>query len=406
MSTMSIKSPVGPGSPELEALLATIAEGAAERDRDRVAPHEQIALIREAGLGRLRLSVADGGAGARVRELFSTLIALAAADSNVAHILRTHYSFVEQQLQNRDASSRARWFGLIAADEVFGNAISEQGDRGVGEPFHTTLSSDPKGGGYRLDGTKYYSTGTLYATYTQVLASTPAGDRIVAATIPVDREGVTIVDDWDGFGQRLTGTGTTLLDAVRVEPHEVSDFGPVDGERPPTYQGAVLQLYLQAVTAGILRAIRDDAAALVHRRRRSFDHVEHRIPAQDPQYLQVVGTIAADAFAAEAIVLAAADAIQVAADSVGADGLPSPDAARDAQLAAAQAKVAVDGFAARTATALFDAGGASATRSAYNLDRHWRNVRTISTHNPAHWKATVVGDHLVNGVAPPNNGLF
>jgi hypothetical protein len=34
-------------------------------------------------------------------------------------------------------------------------------------------------------------------------------------------------------------------------------------------------------------------------------------------------------------------------------------------------------------TELFEVGGASAVGTGHALDRHWRNVRTIASHNPA-----------------------
>jgi alkylation response protein AidB-like acyl-CoA dehydrogenase len=162
---------------------------------------------------------------------------------------------------------------------------------------------------------------------------------------------------------------------------------------------------LQAVAAGILRAVKNDAVALVRRRKRNFSHAQALEPTQDPQVLQVVGEIAADSFAADAIVLAAADVLDQAALSVN-DGLPDPALAQRAQITSAQAKVAIDRFAYATASRLFDVGGASATQSVYNLDRHWRNARTASTHNPTHGKATAIGNFFVNGKAPPLNGYF
>ena len=80
--------------------------------------------------------------------------------------------------------------------------------------------------------------------------------------------------------------------------------------------------------------------------------------------------------------------------------------ARAAQVAAAQAKVAIDRFSCATAARLLDVGGASATQVRYGHDRHWRNIRTISTHNPTFLKATAVGAFLVNGTPPPQNGFF
>ncbi|MGA2411229.1 MAG: acyl-CoA dehydrogenase, partial [Candidatus Binataceae bacterium] len=292
---------------------------------------------------------------------------------------------------------------LINEGKIFGNATSEQSGLQVGLFFETTLTPNANGVGYRLNGQKFYSTGSLYSDWVQIFASTPQG-TIAGATIPVEREGLTIKDDWDGFGQRLTGTGTTILDNVYAEPAEVIDYGSPFA-LPPSYQFAFLQLYLQALTAGILRSVQEDAVALVRRRRRSFSHATAERPTDDRQLLQVVGEIAADAFAAEAIVLAAADRIQAAANSV-ADGLPDTDLARDAQIAAAEAKVAIDRFSYQTASRLFDAGGASATQAIYNLDRHWRNARATSTHNPTFLKASAVGNFLVNGSPPPLNGYF
>jgi alkylation response protein AidB-like acyl-CoA dehydrogenase len=404
MSTTTSTPVIRPGSAELTELLARISAGAEERERELTAPFEPISWIKEAGLGRLRIPVEEGGGGASLRELFATLIALAEADSNVAHILRTHYWFVEQQLVSADPDARARGIALLNSGALVGNGFSEQSTRPVGLYFDTAFTPDPSGG-YRLNGTKYYSTGTLYSDYTQIWAAAPDG-RIAGAVIPIDRQGVTIEDDWDGFGQRLTGTGTTRLSDVHVAEDEYFDLGEPDGEQPPTYNGAFLQLYLQAVTAGVLRSVRNDAVALAKRRARNFSHAAvPQSPSDDRQVLQVVGEIAASAFAAEAIVLIAAERLQDAYDSV-VDGAPTAEAAEAAQLAAAEAKVAVDGFSYATAAKLFDVGGASATQSIYNLDRHWRNVRTISTHNPTFLKASAIGDNIANGASFPANAYF
>jgi alkylation response protein AidB-like acyl-CoA dehydrogenase len=405
MATTALREHPLPGTPALERLLEQIAPEASERERDRIAPFAEIELIKDARLGAIRVPVAEGGGGATLRQLFEVLMALAEADSNVAHILRVHFSYVEGLLNDPDPERRARWTAVVVEGRIFGNGISEQSGRPVGMGFETTLSPDPAGDGFRLSGEKFYSTGSLYSDYTQIYASTPE-ERIAAVTIPVDRAGVSILDDWDGFGQRLTGTGTTRLDDARVEPDEVVDLGTREIlMADPGIGGAFLQLYLQAVTVGALRAVRNDAVALVRRRRRSFGHAAAESPAADPQVLQVVGEIAADAFAAEAIVLAAAERIDTAAASI-VDGKPDPALAEAAQIASAQAKVAIDSFAPRAAAALFDAGGASATQAGANLDRHWRNIRTISTHNPTFLKASAVGDHLVNGTPPPRNGFF
>ncbi|MCW2557600.1 MAG: acyl-CoA dehydrogenase, partial [Mycobacterium sp.] len=51
-------------------------------------------------------------------------------------------------------------------------------------------------------------------------------------------------------------------------------------------------------------------------------------------------------------------------------------------------------------------GGASASSRQRNLDRHWRNIRTITLHNPVAYKARVIGENLLHGTALPANAYF
>jgi alkylation response protein AidB-like acyl-CoA dehydrogenase len=260
----------------------------------------------------------------------------------------------------------------------------------------------PDGDHFVLNGTKYYSTGSLYSDRVVVIAGTP-DQRIGSAVVPVDRDGVQLDDDWDGMGQRLTGTGTSRFERVFVAADEVIDENALATR--PNYGGAFLQLYLTALIAGIIRAAANDAVALVRRRPRNFTHASGSTPASDPLLQQVIGEIASSAFAAEAIVLSAAEAIDAAAGSVGQEGA-DPDLALQASLRASQAKVAVDELALRPGWQVFDVGGASATRQIYNLDRHWRNARTITSHNPTVYKARAIGDHFLNGAALPASWFF
>jgi alkylation response protein AidB-like acyl-CoA dehydrogenase len=335
-----------------------------------------------------------------VRDLVALVLRLAQADPDVAHALRAHFAFVEQRLRSPASPARARWLALVRDGAIFGNASTELGPTAAGAPtFATRLRAD--GDGFRLDGTKYYSTGSLYADRIAVVGQDEAG-AIVSVVIPATRAGVTLEDDWDGIGQGLTGTGTTRLEAVRVEPEEVlRDRFP---EGVAARQG-FLQLYLTAVIAGIVGSAAADAVALVRGRARGFAHAAGPTPATDPLLQQVVGEIAAAAYVAEAAVLRAAGALDREAASV-TDGVPDPDAAHAASLEAAQAKVVVDALAQRATSRLFDAGGAAATRRAADLDRHWRNVRTIASHNPAADKARAIGDHAINGTPLPANWFF
>lgn len=393
---------VSAGPSRLETLFARIAEGAARRDLERAHPHEALALIREARLGALRIPAADGGGGATFRELFDVVIRLAAADANVAHVLRNHYTFVERHARRPRDERERRWQRAVVQGALVGLAHNEPESPNVGDyPFATSLTVE--GSGYRLNGKKYYSTGTLYADLVVVRARLPGGAN-ASVVLPADREGLERLDDWDGFGQKLTGTGTTLLHNVRVEAAEVIPDAPGVGYNLP-YASTLPQLFLTVVNAGILRAIAQDAAALVRRRERTFYFAPSARPVDDPILQQTVGEIASAAFAAEALVLAAGDALE-AVTLARDEGQPGENLAHEAALKAAKAKVIVDELVLRAGGQLLDVGGASATRQIYGLDRHWRNARTLAAHNPRSYKARAVGDYLVNGTPLPPVSFF
>jgi alkylation response protein AidB-like acyl-CoA dehydrogenase len=404
--TQQVVSPedlIEPGSPRLAALLEAIAAGAAERERDRVHPYEQIQLIKDSRLGALRVPRERGGAGASLRDLFRILVALGAADSNVAHILRQHFAYVEQSLRTTDRAQRERWLAEAANGAIFGGAATELGNVKVGAETVATFLTRDGDGALRISGTKYYSTGSLYSDWLMLTASDEQGELAIVV-IPADREGVTLEDDWDGIGQSLTGTGTTRLDNVLVEPDEVLE---VRMREDGSFQRCgFLQLYITAVEAGVIRNAAEDAAALVRSREgRPFAHAPTERPADDPLLQEVVGEISSAAYAAEATVLIAAEAQDAEANSV-LDGLPDEGLSHQASLEAAKAKVVIDELAFRATTRVFDVGGASATKKSKNLDRHWRNARTLSTHNPLLYKAQAVGDVAINGAPLPSTWFF
>jgi alkylation response protein AidB-like acyl-CoA dehydrogenase len=390
-------------SSDLEALLNQTSEGASERERERILPFETIDLIRQARLGALRLPTEAGGAGNSIRELFEIVIRLGEADANVAHILRNHFSVVERLVRRPKDDQHRQWQKAVAGGAVIGLAATELETPKVGDVRpNTTLT--PDGDDYLLNGTKYYSTGTLYSDYVLVRSADPSGAN-AATLIPVKREGVELIDDWDGLGQRLTATGTTHFRDVRVKRQEVVFDAPDVGYGIP-YANTFAQLFLTAINAGIARAILRDATALVRSRKRTFYYAPNEIPTDDPLLQQTVGQIASGAFAAETVVLAAADALDAATDAFDAGDPNAVDAAHKAALLSAKAKIIADEFAIRGGSLLFDVGGASATKKVTNFDRHWRNARTLSSHNPTTYKARSIGQHEISGTPLPAKGFF
>lgn len=399
--TLKFIEPVKIDSPEFEWLIAEIARDAEERRNtgNESRPYYSIDLIKQSRLNALQLPIEYGGSNASIRDLFYVVVRLAEADPDVAHILRAHYGYVEQFLrENNNEERRKTWLARVAEGAIIGNAFTEISSKNVGHlVFETTLS--PDGDGYRLNGTKYFSTGTLYSDYVVVMASTQDGLPI-SAIIPTDREDVILEDDWDGIGQRLTGSGTTRLHDVFVGKEEVFELR---GDKTPF--NSFPQLYLHAVIVGILRNVVTDAKALVKGRSRTFSYAAAKTPSEDPQLLQVIGEISSIAYVAEATLLATAEALDLAVKSA-VDGIIDYSLSHNASLKTSQAKVIIDELALKSASLLFEVGGASATKQSAHLDRHWRNIRTLASHNPTVYKARVIGDYVVNGKELPLKEVY
>lgn len=370
-------------------LFDEIAAGTVDREQSHELPFVEVAKLRDAGFGRLRVPVEDGGFGLDWPSFAEVLIELAAADSNLPQIFRGHIAYVEHILAASPSERRSRWIDRLVGGELVGNAWSENGAAAVGT--NATRVARRPDGTWRVDGRKFYTTGSIFSEW--IDATVDLDGETVTALIRRHQEGVEISDDWDGFGQPLTGTGTAVFTDASVDDDDVEPFT----SRFP-YQTAVYQLTLLSVLAGIAAAIERDTVAQVRARTRTYSHGSANRVADDPQVLQIVGELTATKATARALVLDVARAVQHAADVLGAP--ETEDAVIAAELGSAQAQIVLTDLVPRAASRLFDTLGASAVRSGTALDRHWRNARTVSSHNPWIFKARQLGDHAVNGRAP------
>ncbi len=382
---------------EYAALFDEIAAGALQRELDDRLPIEQVAALKQTGFGALRVPAAYGGWGASWTDVTQLWIDLAAADANLPQALRGHFALVEDRVwQDGSGLSQRSWFERFAAGEIAGNAWSEVGSTAI--DTQRTVLTDDGAGVLRLDGAKYYTTGTIYAEWADVYARRVRpghADDFVIVLVDTRAPGVTVTDDWGGFGQKGTGSGTTLFDGVRIDPAHVLPFE----DRFP-YQTALYQLNLLATLVGIGRRALTDTVTAVRERERNYSHANAARVRDDAQVLATVGTIASSVYAAEAATLRVASALQEASETVG-DPTAAQRAAEAAELESSAAQVVVTQLVLDSATDLFDTLGASATAVGSGLDRHWRNARTVSSHNPRNLKARVVGGSLVNGTPPP-----
>jgi alkylation response protein AidB-like acyl-CoA dehydrogenase len=380
---------------KFDQLIREIAADFKERSNQegRQHPFKSVQLIKEFRLGAIRLPKELGEAGASFVDLFTAVIRLAEADPDVAHILRGHFFTVESLLKSSETPLRKNILEEVRRGAIIGNAYTEiSKHQAGGNKYNTELTKD--GDHYVLNGEKFFTTGTYYADYTELKAM--LNGTSTSVIVPVSRAGVTALDDWYGMGQKMTGSGTTIFKNVFVDENEIFP----DHEKHETYT-PILHLYIQAIIAGILRNIVTDATDLIYKRKRSFSHGNTSDLKQDVQLQQVVGQLSSYAFAAETMVLAAAKSL---------DEIPSDHtdkiAEHNAALKGSQVKVAIEEFAFKAATLLFEVGSASATKQSANLDRHWRNIRTLASHNPTLYKARAIGNYHINNEFLPDKGYF
>jgi len=375
----------------LPALARAIGEQAAAREARRELPFEAFARFRESGLGKLRLPVEWGGLGGSLEDLFRVISTLAAHESNVAHALRIHFDQTEALLLSPRTAFNALQIERIVNGAIFGGASTEAGTSRPGE-ITTQLTRD--GEHFRLSGRKYYATGTAFADYARLNVQDEHGDPVVAI-VPVRREGLHVLDDWDGMGQRMTASGSLVFESLRVQADEVAprNLTTLAGR----HGGALRQLHLVAVAAGIVRNVLADGKRYVLDHGRPALHSPAPSAREDAFIQQVVGDLSSHSHAIDALVRENARVLDGSSRAVR-DGDANAEAlVLEGALVTARTQLVVSKLALHAAERIFEAGGASATSRAHNFDRHWRNLRTIFSHNPLLHKSRVIGDYELNG---------
>lgn len=373
-------------------LVAAIARDAARRDIERELPFDAFRLFRNSGLGALRVPVELGGPGGSIPDYIELIAALGSADSNVAHALRSHFNYVENLILTSPDQRDDRAIERVLDGKLFGGAHTEQG---TARPGEVTTTIARVGTSWRLNGRKWYATGTAYADYASFSAINEAGET-VRVLLPVDRPGIQILDDWDGMGQRLTASGGVLLDNVEVFDREFSRNSLENNVG--RHCSTLRQLHLAACAAGAVRNVLGDGIGYVRKQARSAAHSPAETAREDHFVQQVIGEIVANSLAIDTLIAEGARALQHSADAfVNGDDAALEQSLIDSALVTARVQLVLGQLGPHTAERLFELGGGSATSRKYNFDRHWRNIRTVFSHNPLLHKSRIVGDYLLNG---------
>jgi SfnB family sulfur acquisition oxidoreductase len=376
------------------ALAADFATRASDRDANRTLPYDELDEIARSGLLAITVPAEYGGLDVSNAILAEVTAILSEADASIGQIPQNHFYILEALRVDGSEDQKRYFFSRALAGDRFGNALSERGTKTVAD-YNTRIT--PEGPGYRVNGQKFYSTGVLFADWITVFALDPE-DRLTMSFVAKGTEGIEIIDDWDGFGQRTTGSGTTILNNVYVNADAIV-FHHKGFERPTTI-GSVGQIIHAGVDLGIARAAFAETLDFVRTQSRPWKDSGVERAADDPLTIARIGEIAIKIEAATALIERAGRKVDVAQmDATEANVI-------DATLSVAAAKVLTTEVALAASTTLFELAGTSATRIGLNLDRHWRNARTHTLHDPVRWKAHVVGNYHLNGVVPPKNGAL
>ncbi|MGP4692449.1 SfnB family sulfur acquisition oxidoreductase [Agrobacterium cavarae] len=370
-------------------LAAEIAPGAALRDRDRIWPVKELDAFSQSGLWSINVPKAFGGPEVSYATLAKVIEIVSAADSSIGQIAQNHLGVVAAIRTVSSEAQQRLLFAEVLKGTRFGNAFSEFGSKRAAD-FETKFVD--AGDHVIVNGQKFYSSGALLAHLVPIVALDDQG-RAWYAIAERDAPGLTVIDDWSSFGQRTTLSGTVILNNVKVpKTHLVPGY---KGYAEPTTDGAIFQIIQVAVDTGIAQAAIDETVSFVRTKSRAWVDSGVDNAWDDPYTIQAVGDLTLRLHAAQALLEKAGYAIDRAIQN------PNAETVAEAQIVTAEAKILSTEIAITATNKLFELAGTRSTLAEHHLDRHWRNARTHTLHDPVRWKYSILGKYFLNGEKPP-----
>lgn len=356
------------------------------RDQQRILPVDVIQELSHKGLGGIRIAKKYGGAQVSNKTLAHVFRILSKADASVGQIPQNQFGLLNA-IENIASESQKQF---IYAEILKGKRLANGGpERNSKDTKTIETRLDQVNGQYILNGEKFYSTGSSFADWLAIRAIHPLGHTVLTI-INAQAQGVEIANDWDGFGQRTTASGTVRLKNVVVSPELIMDEKPLaDASK---YRGAYSQLIQVAIDVGIAEAVFADTLSAIHKARPIVDaNVEKA--SFEAYTLQEVGKLNILLDAAILLLDEAAEYL----DQLDAQDIVTPEQASKASIIVAEAKVYANDAALQISEKLLELGGSRSSLSIYNLDQHWRNARVHTLHDPVRWKLHAIGNYYLNG---------
>jgi alkylation response protein AidB-like acyl-CoA dehydrogenase len=371
-------------------LAAEFALTAVERDERGGTPKTERDALRQSGLLALSIPAQYGGLGGRWSDTLSIVREFAKVDSSIAHVFGFHHLMLATVRLFSRPDQWQPWFEQTARKNWFwGNALNTLDTRTLVKDF---------GGWREFSGKKSFCSG---ASDSEMLIASAvdesAGGKLLIAAIPSGRSGITLHNDWNNIGQRQTDSGSASFERVRVEESELLlDPGPLSTPfaclRP-----LIAQLTFTHMFLGIAEGAFDEARNYTLTETRAWHKSTAEDVRQDPYVLHHYGEFWVALQGVRLLVERAATLL----DQAWAKG-PNLSENERGQLAIAiaTAKVAASRQGLELCSRLFEVTGARSTHASLRLDRHWRNLRTQSLHDPVDYKLHELGDWALNQSLP------
>jgi SfnB family sulfur acquisition oxidoreductase len=368
------------------------------RDRERRLPHPELEAFSRSGLWGISVPREYGGAGVSNVTLAKVIALIAQADGSLGQIPQNHFYALEVLRVNGSEAQKKRLYAEVLAGQRFGNALAELGTK-TAHDRTTRLTRDVQDGrdGYRINGRKFYSTGALYAQRIPTSVVDEQGVQQLAF-VPAGSQGLNVIDDWSGFGQRTTGSGSVVFEEVFVAAEDVIPFQSAF-ERPTTV-GPLAQILHAAIDTGIARAAYEDALHFVRTKTRPWIDSGNDKASEDPLTLKSFGHLSIRLHATEALLERSGEFLDAA------QAKPDAETVAAASIAVAEARAISTEISLAAGSTLFELAGSQATLAEHGLDRHWRNARVHTLHDPVRWKYHAVGNYYLNQTNPPLRGTI
>ncbi|QQN40480.1 SfnB family sulfur acquisition oxidoreductase [Acinetobacter sp. CS-2] len=367
--------------------------GAIQRDAERILPFAEIEAYSQSGLWAITVPKQYGGAEVSSYTVAQVIALMSGVDGSIGQIPQNHFYGLEILRNSGTEQQKQKLYAEVLKGARFGNALAEFKTKTAAQRQTAIRKTDQ---GYVINGEKFYCTGSLFAHRIPTLVVNEQ-DQQFLAFVPRNSQGLTLIDDWSGFGQRTTGSGTVKFNNVQVLAEDVVPFDIAYSE--PTISGPFAQLLHASIETGIARAAFEETLNRVRQARPWIDSGVDQA-TDDPLTKFELGRIVADVRASEVLLKQAARSIDAAR--------PAPTAENIAKASLDVAKVRAHSTetALKASSKLIELAGSRGSQREDGLDRFWRNARVHTLHDASRWKYYFIANHILNGVLPPRRGTL